>query len=77
MKRAVTGRVSRGAMNMFKIDCVKFLKINLKILLKRDHRRTLKVLYTATSFYILLANKSYDQVHCHEDKERSSSLLRQ
>lgn len=44
---------------MFKAHCIESQKLILKILLKKkDHRRTLKFLYTATSFYILVANKS-------------------
>lgn len=43
---------------MFKTHCIESQKLILKILLKKDHRRTLKFLYTAASFYILVANKS-------------------
>jgi hypothetical protein len=48
-------------MNWIGVHDVKFT-INKKFL-KRNYRRILNVLCTATSFNILLANKSYGQVH--------------
>lgn len=47
--------------------CSKYIALNsqrlIKILLKRDNRRTLKVFCASTTFYILLANKSCGQVY--------------